>query len=316
MGIQELHQRAVEAAKRFFKAEAELLDLIQKIDACKGFRDLGHASLFSYAVGELKLSESTALNLIGVARKAVQVPALKVEIQLGNLSVCKARKIVPVLNIQNQAEWIEKAKTLPARKLEKEIARVAPQALVPDRVRYLTQSKVALTVALDEKTMEAIKRVQDLESQRKGRPVTLEEALVAMSALFLERNDPVEKAKRAAAKISVAVSTGKVANTGAVANAGAVANVGVPVSVVAIVKNAPERSDVTWHTDRIPIPAATEHDVTLRDGAQCTAVERDGRRCEQRKWLHVHHIRPVSMGGGNFPENLTTLCSAHHRMRH
>lgn len=126
MKIQELHQRALEAAKRFFQAEADLLELLQEIDACKGFRNLGHTSLFSYAVNALKLSESTALNFINVARKAVQVPALKEAIQQGNLSVCKARKIVPVLTTQNQAEWIEKAKTLPTRKLEKEIAKVAP----------------------------------------------------------------------------------------------------------------------------------------------------------------------------------------------
>ncbi|MBI2605974.1 MAG: HNH endonuclease [Deltaproteobacteria bacterium] len=39
-------------------------------------------------------------------------------------------------------------------------------------------------------------------------------------------------------------------------------------------------------------------------------------RCEQKRWLQVHHIKPVSLGGGNTLENLTTLCSGHHRMRH
>lgn len=119
MKMHELHQHALDAARRFFQAESELLELIQKIDVCKGFRELGHTSLFSYAVGELKLSESVALNLINVARKAVQVPALKKEIQDGRLSVSKARKIVPVLTVQNQSEWIEKAKHFPRGLLRK-----------------------------------------------------------------------------------------------------------------------------------------------------------------------------------------------------
>ena len=54
------------------------------------------------AVDRLKLSESTALNFINVARKAVQVPALQAEIRAGHVSVSKARKIVPVLTPQNQ----------------------------------------------------------------------------------------------------------------------------------------------------------------------------------------------------------------------
>lgn len=322
MNIHELHQRALEAAKRYFQAGAKLLEVIQQIDACKGFRELGHTSLFSYAVSELKLSESAALNLINVARKAVQIPALKTEIQAGNLSVCKARKIVPVLTLQNQAEWIEKAKTLPTRKLEKEIARVAPQAAVPDRMRYVTESRIALTVALDEKTMGAIKRTQDLESQKQNRPVTLEETFATLSTFYLEKNDPLEKAKRALVQ-------GKITNTN---------------NDVAIPKTGVDRTDVTvtdtraGHATHAPkvraqnqngsgqmgksltrrrsIPAATEHAITLRDGARCTATNPNGLRCKGMRWLHVHHIVPVSLGGANTPENLTTLCSAHHGMRH
>ncbi|MBI2606498.1 MAG: HNH endonuclease [Deltaproteobacteria bacterium] len=296
MKMRELHQRALDAARRFFKAEAELLELIQRIDACKGFTELGHTSLFSYAVGELKLSESTALNLINVARKAVQVPALKTEIQAGNLSVCKARKIVPVLNMQNQVEWIEKAKTLPTRTLEKEIARVAPGVASPERVRYVSESRMSLSLTLDEKTMYAIKRVQDLESQKRGRAVTLEETLAAMSAFYVEKNDPVEKAKRAMAK------------------AERIATKAEPI----VAKTRPVYTDVTRQTEtrRRPNPAAIEHQVALRDVGQCTEVDSKGARCERRRWLHIHHINPVSMGGQNTTENLTTLCSAHHQMRH
>src|SRR4051794_31056093 len=105
----ELHEQALHAAKKFFQAEASLLDILQKIESTRAYRQFDHTSLFSYAVGMLKLSESTALNFINVARKSVEVPALKQEIEAGNLSVSKARKIVPVLTSENQAEWIEKA---------------------------------------------------------------------------------------------------------------------------------------------------------------------------------------------------------------
>ncbi|MCP5070159.1 MAG: HNH endonuclease, partial [bacterium] len=34
--------------------------------------------------------------------------------------------------------------------------------------------------------------------------------------------------------------------------------------------------------------------------------------CASQKNLHVHHIRFRSAGGGDQPENLTTLCAFHH----
>ncbi|MDP6980176.1 MAG: HNH endonuclease [Myxococcota bacterium] len=34
--------------------------------------------------------------------------------------------------------------------------------------------------------------------------------------------------------------------------------------------------------------------------------------CTAQKNLHVHHIRFRSAGGGDEPENLTTLCAFHH----
>ncbi len=330
MKIQELHRCALEAARKLFQAEAELLDLIQRIDACKGFRDLGHASLFSYVVDGLKFSESTALNLIGVARKAVQVPALKTEIQAGNLSVCKARKIVPVLNVQNQAEWIEKAKTLPTRTLEKEIAKVAPTEAFPERVRYATENRLNLSLSVDEKTMQAIRRVQDLECQRQGRPVTLEEALAAMSACYIERNDPVEKAKRAVAKSERVVVPEKVvagaSRATATAQAWAIVKTGLDhtdVTVTCCARQRRERENDALPKQkgksmsfRQPIPAATEHAVVLRDGARCTAISPGGGRCGNKRWLHLHHIQPVSLGGRNTLENITTLCSSHHQMQH
>ena len=53
----------------------------------------------------------------------------------------------------------------------------------------------------------------------------------------------------------------------------------------------------------------------LRDQGQCT-YETQSKRCPARRWLDVHHITPLSEGGRNEFDNLTTLCSAHHRMSH
>lgn len=51
--------------------------------------------------------------------------------------------------------------------------------------------------------------------------------------------------------------------------------------------------------------------VLNRDGNRCTVARLFGGVCVQP--LHVHHIVPVADGGDEFdPENLATVCAAHH----
>ena len=59
-----------------------------------------------------------------------------------------------------------------------------------------------------------------------------------------------------------------------------------------------------------------EKQVTLRDEDRCTYVHENGERCEERKWLHHHHMTPRSEGGPDTLDNFTTLCSGHHRIVH
>lgn len=57
---------------------------------------------------------------------------------------------------------------------------------------------------------------------------------------------------------------------------------------------------------RKPIGARARFDILERDGFRCRycgATAKDDR-------LHVDHVEPVSLGGGNDPENLATACSA------
>ena len=56
--------------------------------------------------------------------------------------------------------------------------------------------------------------------------------------------------------------------------------------------------------------------VAKRDEAQCTFITPTGKRCSSRRWLHAHHKTPRAFGGADTLENLTTLCSAHHKYLH
>jgi hypothetical protein len=67
---------------------------------------------------------------------------------------------------------------------------------------------------------------------------------------------------------------------------------------------------------RTKLTAAEEHAVNARDEGRCTHLDPQGNRCNSDRWVHIHQIIPVSQGGTNDPENLTTLCSFHHDLVH
>ena len=61
------------------------------------------------------------------------------------------------------------------------------------------------------------------------------------------------------------------------------------------------------------IPAAVERTVQQRDDGRCAFVGRNGARCEERRFLELHHLKPWAVGGDPTPENIELRCRAHNQ---
>jgi hypothetical protein len=48
---------------------------------------------------------------------------------------------------------------------------------------------------------------------------------------------------------------------------------------------------------RKPIPAMTKHKASLRDDRKCQDLNPDGTRCNDSRWVDIHHVIPVSYIG-------------------
>ena len=59
------------------------------------------------------------------------------------------------------------------------------------------------------------------------------------------------------------------------------------------------------------IPANVQRAVTKRDGERCAFVGTDGRRCDARRFLEYHHLKPWVVGGAPSAENIALRCRAH-----
>jgi 5-methylcytosine-specific restriction endonuclease McrA len=62
------------------------------------------------------------------------------------------------------------------------------------------------------------------------------------------------------------------------------------------------------------IPHEVRRQVLARDGARCTFLSTDGKRCDQRALLELHHEQPFGRGGAATVENIRVLCRAHNQL--
>ncbi len=272
----DLHERALQAAHLFAHAERSLLATIDEVDHSSFFRKLGFPSCYAYCREALKLSENVAGVLINIVRKSKKVPELKARVLEGKITISNAGRISSIITPENKHEWLKKAEELPKAKLEKEIAKVYPRAAVRERVSHISEKRLKLEMGVEEEVMALFRRAQDIQSSREKKAVSLEETLKAALETYLEKHDPLEKAKRQ--------------------------------------KKTEEKKTEEKETD--DIPAHILHAVHRRDQAQCRGENPDGSRCPQRRWLEVHHVKARKDGGPHTLENLLTLCGFHHRQVH
>ena len=297
-----LHERALAIAQSYRRSESELLDIIQKLDDKKVFRALGYSSLFQYCLDELKLSEANSYSFIRVARKAKTIPEMKQEIKNGNLTVSKAQKVVAIVNNKNVSEWLRKAIELPCRKLEREVAIALPQQEVLEKTKYLSGKRLKLELGIDENLYEDLIRIIDILSQKTKKAISTEEALKAMAQCFKEKYDPQIRANRILAKKNKSQEHG------------------VHVNSSKVDKSKDSKlNDHDQHPKnflRKPLPAFTKHQVIQNSNSQCEYIQSNGKRCLSKRWLEIHHRKPIAMGGRDHIDNLQLLCFSHHQMIH
>ena len=294
MTNQELHLKTKSVAVRYLKIESELVALLIEMDLRRAYKDLGYASLFQYSVSELGLSEAVTSAFITVSRKAAVVPELMMALEEQTLTVSKAAKIVSALDIQSAPEIIEYASLHSTAETEK----------------WLKEKKGLEswhTLKLSSGVMEKLKKVRSLSKTE----IPLEAAFELALDEYIQKHDPLEKAKRSR-KIRPEDEAGVVADTDT--RAEATANTSHPV--FSPMFSPALNQGFSPKFTRIPLPANIKHQVFLRDQGRCSHIIKPGLRCSHRKYLEIHHLKPINQGGGNHISSLRLLCSAHHQQLH
>ncbi len=317
-----LDLKAVALAKEYLSKEAEILFVLMEMRRHRVFIELGYTGTYDYCVRRLNLSASQSFYFKSVAEKSEEVPELKHAIISGELTLSQARRIVPAISKADCQDWIAKAKTVPQKELEREVAAVNPRAHVHEKIKPIAKGLAELRALVDEETEADLDRLKELLSQKTGKPATLGDVIKWAAQTTREKHDPIRKAERARAKSEKASKARPAAtsrNTTPTRRppGPSPTRPGEP-SAIAPRKHFLRKPEPMGRQQpgRTPIPASIKHAVMLRDRGQCSHVDSAGRRCEQTRWLDHHHVVEVSRGGLNTPSNLRLLCRSHHQAVH
>ncbi len=314
-----IHQAAVLAVTELKQKEALLVLALQDVDENFVYRYLGFNSLFRYCVDALKLTEAQSYMYISVSRKSKNLPALREALASGEVTVSKASRVISVIDSNNAQYWLDLTKESTKHEVEKEVAKVNPKAICPERARYLTDTTIELQVAVSEEVFKLLKRAQEILAQKHKKPISLEGVIKTLSENYLEKQDPLKREKRRQVR--------KTFNPGATTERDSrngdkfLPKVSFQSPIVKATELCPGRvsqSDQTLALGRAKsqsLKQTTKDHILARDEGRCT-YRQGNRRCTERVYLHVHHIQPKELGGTDDSQNLTTLCSGHHRAIH
>lgn len=350
-----LSERLVAARRQHRQAEHTLARLLAEMDAGSLHRALGYATVGEYAAAALDLPPRHARDLLRIGRRLPTLPALDAALAAGELDWTKAREIVTVATPDTDAAWVDRARQVSCRALERDVAASHVGQLPPEAAEDRAPARVRWVVQLERSELDLV--LQALAVARARCDLGPDEVgdgtfLAAGARRYLEevaREEEEAWPERGAeegAKDEAATGPEAAPTAPEEPNAGEPERDEDPphgVPMAEPYRIVLEHCPTCRHTaapdaevsDTVAAEARCDAEVIdLREGpnrgrasraippaVRRAVLHRDGWRCAvphcgNRLWLQLHHLDAWARGGRNTEENLVSVCSCHHRAVH
>ncbi len=269
--------------------------------------------MFAYAMEVLHLSEPEAYLRIGVARAARRHPILLKMLADGRLHLSGIAIVAPHLTAENCEKVLARAAYKSKRQIEELVAELSPKPDVPAVIRKLPppSAKPALELCPErveplsppdpDPPAEAVKPAPPAPASTRTEPLSPERYRVQFTA-SRELRDKLERLQVLMHEDLAAVIEAAVTEKLERLEAKRYAETKTP-------RKGLENTDTSPRSRYIP--AAVRRAVRKRDGNQCRYVDKNGRRCTERRGLEFHHHDPFARGGNHDPANISLVCRAH-----
>jgi 5-methylcytosine-specific restriction endonuclease McrA len=319
-----LHHSAIAHAASERGATADLLADLAEIDVRRFYLAMAYPSLFAYCVAELRLSDDAAYNRIKAARAARRFPVIFEAVADGRLSLTAVLLLVPHLTETAAPELLVAAMGKTKSEVEKLLAECFPRADVPACVVSILSHASPPSIG----------------DARQGSEPCISGAVPTPGPQELSFNqlvpEPVDSGVRSKVKplaperYEIHFSMSQSAHDklrylqdllGFDMPSGDLGQL-FEDALEARIREVERRKFAATDQPRRPgrtsrdprhIPADVKRAVWRRDGARCTFVSDDGRRCEARKGLEFDHVHAVARGGEASASNIRLLCPAHNQ---
>ncbi len=338
-----LHQRIQQLVRLERRAMRELALGLARMQRDKLYRQLGYAGLVEYGEQAFGFSPSKTRQLALLGRKLPDLPTLDQALCSGALGWTKARTLLPILTPENEGAWVERALAVPNRELEELVCRAEAGDAPPDPdedwpdLNYVW-TRMRLEPLHFERLMKAVAHIRH---ELGDHDLSLSQCLMAMADRVLAEDslepsrsedheldpDPLEEREHKGEQATPthvcsdhAPPVRIIAHRCPSCERAWTETPSGPLELDRREREALESDAETvagddaagtpGHISRT-IPPATRRAVLIRDRGRCQVP---GCRCKQH--LALHHIRFRSQGGNHHPDNLVTLCWAHHDMLH
>jgi len=306
---EDLHARILDAHAAYRRSERDLALLLAEMDRERLYLVLGYASLRDYGEQVLDLSPRKTMGLAALGRQLPDLPVVDAALSAGEIGWTKARELLRVVTPESQVAWVEKAKAVTSRDLERYVSAARPGDAPSDDAPK-GPSRERLVFEMDAVEAEQVRVA--LAAMRAATGVTRDEVsdgalLAQMAQRVLHDTEAAEMptAERYRIVLEHCPECGRTAGVDSEVDDTHVGHAACDGEVMEM-RPGPRRGHVT-HT----IPPAARRAVLHRDRYRCRVPG-----CTNQIWLDVHHVVERHRGGTHDPSNLICLCGTHHHLVH
>jgi len=322
--------RLAEVLKQSRRVESVLVAHIAEVDVRGLFVSQASSSMHKYCTDVLNLSDAEAFLRITAARASRRYPVLLKMLDDGRLHLSGLAVLAPHLTNSNCEDLLARATHKTKGEIQKLVAEIAPKPDVAPSIRKVPErrkkngqepTKVESSERANEVVTPSARSTPSgkspspgetspkREGHRRDKPPVVEPLGPSRyKVTFTASEEFHDKIERLSALMPGAdfVSMMEAAVTEKLER--------LEAKRLGKVKNPRKGLD---EADTAPgvrgISAPVKRFVWKRDGAQCTFVSADGRRCPERHNLEFHHDNPYGFGGDRGAKNVRLLCRAHNR---
>jgi len=308
MSDQEVVERLHSLLGEERRLTAAVLAHLGEVEARRLYLPAACSSMHVYCTRVLGMSEDQAFKRIRAARAVRRFPVVGSAVAEGRLHLSGVVLLAPRLDEENAETLVADASGKSKAEIDIMLARRAPRADVPERLERVAGQAVLVAPAPAGEVApgpagevapgppgRGEARVAPLSPERFALQVTIGEAtrskLLRAQALLRHQvpsGDLAEVLDRALDALLDKVETRKFGR----------------------VKRP--RAARTSRSRRY-VPREARRQALERDGARCSFVSKDGRRCEETGFLELDHVVPVARGGDATMNGVRILCRSHNQ---